>query len=111
MYLIYEQQYIELMEQGKNIEAITLLQKQLVPHSPFGRDKSNLFKLASMIMKKPLQDCSRAAPNCAGGASGQERQDVIEKRENNKVVMEFEQNAGQKNEADALLEDNQIRER
>lgn len=54
MYFIYEQQYIELMEQGKNIEAITLLQKQLVPHSPFGRDKSNLFKLASMIMKKPL---------------------------------------------------------
>jgi hypothetical protein len=64
-----------------------------------------------MIMKKPLQDCSRAGPNCAGGASGQERQDVIEKRENNKVVMEFEQNAPEKNEADALLEENQIRER
>jgi len=31
---------------------------------------------------------------------------VIEKRENNKVVMEFEQNAQQKDEADALLEDN-----
>ena len=70
MYFIYEQQYIELMEQGKNIEGITLLQKQLVPHSPFGRDKSNLFKLASMIMKKPLMDCSLGGPSCAGTANG-----------------------------------------
>lgn len=111
MYFIYEQQYIELMEQGKNIEAITLLQKQLVPHSPFGRDKSNLFKLASMIMKKPLMDCSRGGPSCASTANGQERRDVIEKRENNKVVMEFEQNAAQKNEGDPLLEDDQIKDR
>ena len=70
MYFIYEQQYIELMEQGKNIEAITLLQKQLVPHSPFGRDKSNLFKLASMIMKKPIADCSRGGPSCSSTANG-----------------------------------------
>jgi uncharacterized glyoxalase superfamily protein PhnB len=112
MYYIYEQQYIELMEQGKNIEAITLLQKQLVPHSPFGRDKSNLFKLASMIMKKPLADCSRAGPSCNTTTNGQERRDVIEKRENNKVVMEFEQNATQKNEdGTALADDQQIREK
>ena len=41
------------MTQGKNLEAIALLQKKLVPRSPFGKDKSNLFKLASMIMNKP----------------------------------------------------------
>lgn len=111
MYFIYEQQYIELMEQGKNIEAITLLQKQLVPHSPFGRDKSNLFKLASMIMKKPLMECSRGGPSCSSTAKGQERRDVIEKRENNKVVMEFEQNAAQKNEGDPLLDDDQIKDK
>lgn len=55
-YFIYEQHYIELMESGKSLDAIALLQKQLVPRSPFGKDKTNLFKLASMIMK-PLQMC------------------------------------------------------
>lgn len=50
LYYIYEQQYIELMQKGNNLEAIALLQKQLVPRSPFGKDKTNLFKLASMIM-------------------------------------------------------------
>jgi hypothetical protein len=40
------------MDEGRNLEAITLLQKQLVPRSPFGKDKTNLFKLASMIMNK-----------------------------------------------------------
>ena len=44
------------MESGRSLEAIALLQKQLVPQSPFGKDKTNLFKLASMIMK-PLQIC------------------------------------------------------
>ena len=39
------------------MEAVALLQTKLVPRSPFGRDKSNLFKLASMIMKKPLAMC------------------------------------------------------
>ena len=48
-----------------------------------------------MIMKKPLEDCSRAAPTCLGGAGGrQERKDAIEKRETNKVVMEFEHGNG-----------------
>ena len=55
-YFIHEQHYIELMESGRSLEAIALLQKQLVPKSPFGKDKTNLFKLASMIMK-PLQIC------------------------------------------------------
>ena len=49
-YYIYEQEYIELLHAGKSIEAIALLQKELVPRSPFGKDKSNLFKLASMVM-------------------------------------------------------------
>lgn len=40
------------MDEGRNLEAITLLQKHLVPRSPFGKDKTNLFKLASMIMNK-----------------------------------------------------------
>ena len=104
MYFVYEQQYIELMEQGRNIEAISLLQKQLVPHSPFGRDKSNLFKLASMIMKKPLMDCSRSGANCSNQTNGGERPDLAEKRETNKVVMEFEQK-------NLLQEDNQIRDK
>ena len=49
-------------------------------------------------MNKPLEDCSRAAPTCLGGTGGrQERQDLAEKRENNKVVMEFEHAAMQGN--------------
>ena len=50
LYYIYEAQYIELMAQGKNIEAITILQQHLVPMSPFGTDKTHLFRLASMVM-------------------------------------------------------------
>lgn len=46
MYYIYEQQYIELMMDGKNLEAIQLLRRELVPRSPYGKDKINLFKLA-----------------------------------------------------------------
>ena len=50
------------MEKGQSLEAIELLQQHLVPKNPFGKDKSNLFKLASMIMKKPLAamlDCNK----------------------------------------------------
>lgn len=60
-YFIFEQQYLELMQSGKQIEAIQLLQKELVPRSPFGKDKTNLFKLASMIMQKPEQQFNLAA--------------------------------------------------
>lgn len=72
MYYTYEQWYIELMEQGKHIEAIAILQKQLVPRSPFGKDKSNLFKLAQMIMKKPIiaiLDCSKNRKEIQKGLS------------------------------------------
>jgi hypothetical protein len=52
LYYIFEQQYIELMGQGKKMEAVNVLQKQLVPRSPFGKDKTNLFKLAAMVMNQ-----------------------------------------------------------
>lgn len=64
-YFIYEQQYLELMQTGKQIEAIQLLQRELVPRSPFGKDKTNLFKLASMIMQKPENQFNKAgSQNC-----------------------------------------------
>lgn len=86
-----------------------------MPHSPFGRDKSNLFKLASMIMTKPLADCSRGGTSCAGAGPAQETRELIEKRENNKVVMEFEQNLPQKKNPGGgnsiIQDDDQIRDK
>ena len=50
IYLILEQQYTELIQQGRSLEAVGLLQNRLVPICP---DKQKMFKLAQMIMCLP----------------------------------------------------------
>ena len=48
-YLLYEQRYMELMEQGKTVEAIKVLQNDLSPRSAPPR----LYKLAQLILWQP----------------------------------------------------------
>jgi hypothetical protein len=46
-YYLYEQQYLELMERGDKIEAIQVLQRELVPRTT---DQQRLHALAQLIM-------------------------------------------------------------
>ena len=48
--MLYEQSYLELMEKGNRIEAIQILQRELVPRCEDDHDKTRLHQLAQLIM-------------------------------------------------------------
>jgi hypothetical protein len=48
--MLFEQRYLELMEQGSKIEAIQILQKELLPRCENDNDKSKMHQLAQLLM-------------------------------------------------------------
>lgn len=59
-FYIYEQHYLELMEKGQKLEAVYLMQKELVPRCP-AYNRNRLHQLAQLITCPTDQEGSEGA--------------------------------------------------
>lgn len=83
-YLLYEQEYLELVEQGENLKAVLLMQRELTPRCP---QSHRLVELSKLNLCRTPEALHKEAKWAGSGAQG--RQELVSKLQSIMPVTEM----------------------